>query len=269
MSEQAPVIGPAQVGTALRARGVGVAIDGTSILSKVDLDLEPGEVLAVVGPNGAGKSTLLSALSGDLPVSTGSITIGERSIGDLRHLELARERAVLTQENQLSFPFTVGQVVLMGRSPWARTTRFEDDETAVAEAMLATDVDQLAPRRFTSLSGGEKARVSLARVFAQQTPILLLDEPTAALDLRHQEEVMRAVRLRAAAGHAVLVVVHDLTLAAAYADRIAVVSGGTVVAAGTPGEVLTASRLEAVYGLPVDVTVVNGRPVVLPRRVEQ
>jgi iron complex transport system ATP-binding protein len=186
----------------------------------------------------------------------------------MRHLELARERAVLTQENQLSFPFTVGQVVLMGRSPWARTPRFEDDETAVAEAMVATDIDQLAPRRFTSLSGGEKARVSLARVFAQATPILLLDEPTAALDLRHQEEVMRAVRLRAAAGHAVLVVVHDLSLAAAYADRIAMVAGGTVVAAGTPSEVLTAERLEAVYGLPVDVTVVNGRPVVLPRRVD-
>lgn len=255
-------------GTALRARGVGVTIDGARILSGIDLDLEPGEVLAIVGPNGAGKSTLLSVLSGDLAATEGTVTIGERPIGGLRHLELARERAVLTQENQLSFPFTVGQVVLMGRSPWARTPRFEDDDTAVAGAMLATDVDQLAPRRFTSLSGGEKARVSLARVFAQATPILLLDEPTAALDLRHQEEVMRAVRARAATGHSVLVVVHDLSLAAAYADRVAVVAGGTVVAAGSPLEVLTTERLEAVYGLAVDVTLVNGRPVVTPRRVE-
>lgn len=263
-----PVIEPVEIPrAALHARGVGVTIDGARILSGVDLDLEPGEVLAVVGPNGAGKSTLLSVLSGDLAATEGSVTIGERPIVGMRHLELARERAVLTQENQLSFPFTVGQVVLMGRSPWARTPRFEDDETAVAEAMVATDVDQLAPRRFTSLSGGEKARVSLARVFAQQTGILLLDEPTAALDLRHQEEVMRAVRARAALGHAVLVVVHDLSLAAAYADRIAMVAKGTVVAAGAPGEVLTAERLEAVYGLPVDVTMVNGRPVVLPRRV--
>ena len=253
---------------ALRARGLGVAIDGVRILSGVDLDLEPGEVLAVVGPNGAGKSTLLSVLSGDLAASEGTVTIGERPIAALRHLELARERAVLTQENQLSFPFTVGQVVLMGRSPWARTARFEDDETAVAEAMLATDVDQLAPRRFTSLSGGEKARVSLARVFAQATPILLLDEPTAALDLRHQEEVMRAVRARAAAGHGVLVVVHDLSLAAAYADRIAMVAGGTVVATGTPSEVLTAERVSAVYGLAVDVAQIGGRPVVVPRRVD-
>ena len=253
---------------ALRARGLGVAIDGVRILSGVDLDLEPGEVLAVVGPNGAGKSTLLSVLSGDLAASEGTVTIGEQPIAALRHLELARERAVLTQENQLSFPFTVGQVVLMGRSPWARTARFEDDETAVAEAMLATDVDQLAPRRFTSLSGGEKARVSLARVFAQATPILLLDEPTAALDLRHQEEVMRAVRARAAAGHGVLVVVHDLSLAAAYADRIAMVAGGTVVATGTPSEVLTAERVSAVYGLAVDVAQIGGRPVVVPRRVD-
>ena len=253
---------------ALRARGLGVAIDGVRILSGVDLDLEPGEVLAVVGPNGAGKSTLLSVLSGDLAASEGTVTIGERPIAALRHLELARERAVLTQENQLSFPFTVGQVVLMGRSPWSRTARFEDDETAVAEAMLATDVDQLAPRRFTSLSGGEKARVSLARVFAQATPILLLDEPTAALDLRHQEDVMRAVRARAARGHAVLVVVHDLSLAAAYADRIAMVAGGTVVATGTPSEVLTAERVSAVYGLAVDVAQIGGRPVVVPRRVD-
>lgn len=264
MSQSSDSHGPH--GAILRATGVGVSIDGHRILSDVDLTLEPGEVLAVVGPNGAGKSTLLSVLSGDLAPSEGTVTIGGRATIGMRQLELARVRAVLTQENQLSFPFTVGQVVLMGRNPWARTAQFDDDETAVAEAMLATDVDQLAPRRFTSLSGGEKARVSLARVFAQQTPILLLDEPTAALDLRHQEEVMRAVRARAARGHAILVVVHDLSLAAAYADRIAMVDGGTVVATGTPSEVLTTERLDAVYGLPVDVTVVHGHPVVLPRR---
>jgi iron complex transport system ATP-binding protein len=156
----------------------------------------------------------------------------------------------------------------MGRSPWARTPRFDDDETETAAAMVATDVDQLAPRRFTSLSGGEKARVSLARVFAQATAILLLDEPTAALDLRHQEDVMRAVRARAAAGHAVLVVVHDLSLAAAYADRIAMVAAGAVVAVGSPAEVLTAERITAIYQLEVDIAEVNGRPVVVPRRVD-
>jgi len=132
--------------------------------------------------------------------------------------------------------------------------------------MLAMDVDQLATRRFTSLSGGEKARVSLARVLAQRTPIVMLDEPTASLDLRHQEDVMRAVRTLATAGTAVLVVVHDLSLAAAYADRVAIIAGGTLVAAGPPEQVLTADQVSRVYGLPVDVSLASGSPVVVPQR---
>ena len=252
--------------SALVASGLGVVLDGHRILHEVDLELAAGEVLALVGPNGAGKSTLLAALSGDIAPSEGSIEVSGRPIGAFRHIELARERAVLTQDNQLSFPFTVGQVVIMGRSPWARTPEFEKDEVAVAEAMIAMDVDQLATRRYTSLSGGEKARVSLARVLAQRAPIVLLDEPTAALDLRHQEDVMRAVRALAVGGTAVLVVVHDLSLAAAYADRIAIVAGGRIAATGTPHDVLTAERVSAVYGLPVSVSSANGRPVVVPVR---
>jgi iron complex transport system ATP-binding protein len=248
------------------ATGVGVVIDGHRILRGIDLTVEPGEVVALVGPNGAGKSTLLSALSGDVAATQGEIAVSGRPIGAYRHLDLARERAVLTQDNQLSFPFTVGQVVLMGRSPWSRTARFNEDELAVAEAMVAMDVDQLATRRFTSLSGGEKARVSLARVLAQRTPVVMLDEPTASLDLRHQEDVMRAVRGLAVTGTAVLVVVHDLSLAAAYADRIALIAGGTLVAVGTPSEVLTAERISSVYGLSVDVSLETGRPVVVPSR---
>lgn len=250
----------------LSAKNVGVEIDGVNILRGVDLDLHAGEVLALVGPNGAGKSTLLSVLSGDLSPTTGEVLLGGRDLTTFKHLTLARERAVLTQENQLSFPFTVGEVVLMGRSPWARTPQFEHDEAAASESMIAMDIEHLAPRRFTSLSGGEKARVSLARVLAQRTAIVLLDEPTAALDLRHQEEVMRAVRVLAADGTAVLVVVHDLSLAAAYADRIAIIAGGTTVAAGTPVEVLTEELVSTVYGLPVEITLHNGKPVVLPHR---
>jgi iron complex transport system ATP-binding protein len=250
----------------IEARGVGVSLDGYRILSGIDLTVAPGEVVALVGPNGAGKSTLLAAISGDVAISEGTVDIAGRPLGDYSHLELARERAVLTQDNQLSFPFTVGQVVSMGRSPWARTDRFDEDEVAIAEAMVAMDVDQLATRRFTSLSGGEKARVSLARVLAQRTPIVMLDEPTASLDLRHQEDVMRAVRTLAAAGCAVLVVVHDLSLAAAYADRVALVARGTLVAAGPPQQVLTAAQVSSIYGLAVDVSLVSGRPVVVPVR---
>ena len=248
------------------AGGVGVSIDGHRILSDVDLSVTPGEVVALVGPNGAGKSTLLAAISGDIPISEGTIEIAGQPLDSYTALALARERAVLTQDNQLSFPFTVGQVVSMGRSPWARTDRYDEDEVAIAEAMVAMDVDQLATRRFTSLSGGEKARVSLARVLAQRTPIVMLDEPTASLDLRHQEDVMRAVRTLASAGTAVLVVVHDLSLAAAYADRGAIIAGGTLVAAGPPQQVLTAPQVSSVYGLPVEVSLSSGRPVVVPLR---
>ena len=252
--------------TGITATGVGVSLDGHRILSGIDLAVAPGEVVALVGPNGAGKSTLLAAISGDVPTDAGTIEIAGRAIADYRHLELARERAVLTQDNQLSFPFTVSQVVAMGRSPWTRTDRFDEDEVAIAEAMLAMDIDHLADRRFTSLSGGEKARVSLARVLAQRTPIVMLDEPTAALDLRHQEDVMRAVRTLASAGTAVLVVVHDLSLAAAYADRVAIIARGTLIAAGSPEQVLTAAQVSSVYGLPVEVSLASGRPVVVPLR---
>jgi len=252
----------------LVAREVGVVIDGATILGGVSLEIEPGEVLALVGPNGAGKSTLLATLSGDTRPSSGSVQLEGRDIHSYRHLELARLRSVLTQENQVSFPFSVSEVVEMGRAPWARTPSNLDDESAVAEALRVTDVAHLAARRYTSLSGGEKARVSLARVLAQRTGTVFLDEPTAALDLRHQEDVMRTAADLAAAGVAVVVVVHDLSLAGAYADRIALLADGSLRAIGAPDEVITAELVGEVYGLPVEVQSHGGRPVVIPLRDE-
>lgn len=175
-------------------------------------------------------------------------------------------RSVLTQENQVSFPFRVIEVVSMGRAPWARTIEGRDDIAAVTEALAAADVSHLANRRYTALSGGEKARVSLARVLAQRTKTVFLDEPTASLDLRHQEDVMRMARTMADSGCTVVVVLHDLSLASAYADRMALISGGTLEAIGTPAEVLTEERIERVYGLPVELHLVGGRPVVVPTR---
>ena len=250
----------------ITATGIGVAIDGRDILSGVAIDIRPGELLALVGPNGAGKSTLLSVLSGDVRPTHGVVEIGGRDIRTVRHLELARLRSVLTQENQVSFPFTVAEVVEMGRSPWERTGSRDDDERAVADAIRATDVSHLVTRRYTSLSGGEKARVSLARVLAQSTPVVFLDEPTAALDLRHQEDVMATAAALARDGRAVVVVVHDLSLAAAYADRVALIADGRLESVGTPAEVFTAERVERVYGLPVEVVSQSGRPVILPIR---
>lgn len=250
----------------LSAAGVSVVIDDRAILDSVSLDIASGELLALVGPNGAGKSTMLGVLSGDLKPSAGLVQLDGRDLGSYSHLELARRRSVLTQENQVSFAFTAAEVVEMGRSPWQKTSQLAEDDAAIAAALSAADVVHLVARQYSSLSGGEKARVSLARVLAQRTGIVFLDEPTAALDLRHQEEVMRCAAELAASGRAVVVVVHDLSLAAAYANRIALISGGRLDAVGTPAEVFTAERIERVYGLPVEIVERNGRPVVLPVR---
>jgi iron complex transport system ATP-binding protein len=250
----------------IKACNIGVRLDSRDILNGVSLDVQRGEVLALVGPNGAGKSTLLSVLSGDRKPDSGSVTLDGRDVGSIRHGELARLRAVLTQENSVSFPFRVSEVVAMGRSPWARSTESRDDVAVVNAALEATDVAHLSARRYTALSGGEKARVSLARVLAQATPVVFLDEPTAALDLRHQEEVMRVARAMADDNRAVVIVLHDLSLAGAYSDRLALVAHGALDAIGTPAEVLTAERVERVYGLPVDLHDVAGHPVVVPRR---
>ncbi|MFJ3902205.1 heme ABC transporter ATP-binding protein [Streptomyces sp. NPDC090025] len=250
------------------AVGLRVALGRRTVLDGVGIDVRAGEVLALVGPNGAGKSTLLAALAADLAPSGGEVRIGGRSAGAWSAGELALRRAVLPQAAELSFPFPVAEVVRMGRAPWAGTERADEDDTAVAEALAATETAGFAGRPFSALSGGEKARVALARVLAQRTGLLLLDEPTAALDLRHQELVLRICRERAAAGAAVVVVLHDLGLAAAHADRVAVLHGGRIAVAGAPAEVLEGTVLSEVYRQPVEVFPHprTGVPVVLPVR---
>ncbi|MBX3100655.1 MAG: heme ABC transporter ATP-binding protein [Salinibacterium sp.] len=248
------------------ARDVRVELGGVAVLDDITLTVRAGELLVLVGPNGAGKSTLLGVLSGEIEPRYGEVLYGQRPVGGIRHAELARLRSVLTQENTVTFPFLVSEVVAMGRSPWARTEAGRRDISAVAAAMEVTDIAYLATRRYTQLSGGEKARVSLARVLAQETPVIFLDEPTASLDLRHQEDVMRVGRRMADEGRAVVVVLHDLSLASAYADRLALISDGRLEALGAPVDVLTEERVERVYGLSVELHVVAGRPVVVPRR---
>lgn len=189
-----------------------------------------------------------------------------RDIQTFSALELARTRSVLTQDNALSFPFRVGDVIAMGRAPWTRTPELARDSELIASAASLADVTHLADRRFTELSGGERARVSLARVLAQDAPVVFLDEPTAALDLRHQEDVLRIARSLASAGRAVVIVVHDLSLAGAVADRVALLSAGSLVAVGPPASVLTTSAISDVYGLAVRVVEVDGRPLIVPER---
>jgi iron complex transport system ATP-binding protein len=156
----------------------------------------------------------------------------------------------------------------MGRAPWGRTAQIAQDNEAIAAALTRADIDHLKHRRFTHLSGGEKARVSFARVLAQRTPVVLLDEPTAALDLRHQEDVMTTVRNLAKDGTAVVVVVHDLSVAAGYADRVAMLVEGRLDAIGVPTDVIEANRVSRVYGVDVDIELVGRppRPIILPRR---
>ncbi|RKE23283.1 heme ABC transporter ATP-binding protein [Streptomyces sp. TLI_171] len=251
----------------LVADGIGYRLGGRALLTDVRLGVRAGEILALLGPNGAGKSTLLSVLAGDLRPSAGHVRLGGRPLTGYRPAELARRRALLPQTHEVSFPFPAGEVVRMGRAPWTGTAAAQDDR-AVATALAATDCAHLAARPFTALSGGERARVALARILAQDTPLLLLDEPTAALDLRHQELVLRIARERAAAGAGVIVVLHDLTLAAAHADRIALLEAGRTVALGPTAEVLEAGLLSKVYRHPVEVLAHprGGAPIVLPER---
>lgn len=250
----------------LAAKAVAVTLGGTPVLGGVDLMVESGEVVALVGPNGAGKSTLLGVLSGDLEPDRGDVLLDARPLSARPARELARERAVLLQRQGLAFGFRVEEVVRMGRAPWHRTAAAEDDDRLVAASMVRADVATLALRLFPTLSGGEQARVSFARVLAQAAPVLLLDEPTAALDIRHQEAVLDVARASAAAGAAVVVVLHDLALAAAYSDRVCVLSAGTVAADGPPRTVLTDELLTRVYEHPVRVVDVDGSLVVLPVR---
>jgi len=245
----------------LMLRGAGLSIDGKVLVDAITLDFFPGTLTALVGPNGAGKSTLLSLAAGDQRPTAGSVVLHDRPIHQWKVGELARERSVLPQDHAVRFAFTVREVVAMGRLPHPPQPA---QDVAIVEAALATaDVVPLQQRDVQSLSGGEAARTGFARVLAQQTPLVLLDEPTAALDLQHQERVLASARALTRAGACVIAVLHDLNLAAAYADRIVVLSRGRVAADGTPREVLTRERIEAVYRQPVVVIEHPTRPIPL------
>lgn len=252
----------------LLASGLGVSIDGSQLLDDVDFEAHPGELHALLGPNGAGKSTLLGVLAGDITPSAGEVVFNGRPLREWKLRELARVRAVLLQQHDVFFPFTVRDVVEMGRSPWRGTAAEDDDERMIAEAIALTDIAELTERTVPSLSGGERARAALARVLAQGAQTLMLDEPTAALDLKHQEDVLRLARERARAGETVIIVLHDLSLAAAYADRVTLLQGGRLIATGSPREVLTAERIGAVYGQEVEVIdhPRTGVPLIVPLR---
>ncbi|MGO1769869.1 MAG: heme ABC transporter ATP-binding protein [Microbacterium sp.] len=239
-----------------------VEAGGRLLLDGVTFRARAGEVVALVGPNGAGKSTLLRVLAGDIEPDSGEATVGGRRPSRWKARELARKRAVMSQDHAIAFSFTVREVVEMGRVPHDRR---DDDAAIIERALRDGDVLALQERDATTLSGGELSRTVFGRVLAQETPVVLLDEPTAALDLRHQEQVMRVSRGLADAGCCVVVVLHDLNLAARYADRVAMFGEGALVADGSPRDVLTAERIREVYRQEVRILAhpTTGAPLVV------
>jgi iron complex transport system ATP-binding protein len=250
----------------LSARGVGVRLGGRRVLQGIELSVAPGEIVAVIGANGAGKSTLLKAVSGLIAPAEGVVTLGGVALAEIDARTLGREIAYLPQERAVHWPLTVRRLVLLGRLPFrARVAGPSvDDARAVDEAMAAMDVSQFADRPVTELSGGERARVLLARALAQRPRFLVADEPTTGLDPAHGLTLFAQFVRMAAEGRAVVVALHDLSLAARYCHRVLLLKAGLTLALGTVRAVLTPQYLAQAYGVRATVGEIEGRPVVLP-----
>src|ERR1700733_9490887 len=233
----------------LTARGLNVTLSGRAVLTDVSLALSTGHLVALVGPNGAGKTTLLRALVGLVP-SEGVVSIGESAVSALSLRERARRFAYLPQGHIVHWPLPARDIVALGRYPHGATdpSRLTPrDSEAVLRAMQVADVVAFSERRVTELSGGERSRVALARVFAVEAPVILADEPTSSLDPRHQIDVMKSLRSAADNGTLVIVVTHDLGLAARFADTVLVLSDGRLVSHGAPTEALSEQVMADVF----------------------
>jgi iron complex transport system ATP-binding protein len=255
----------------VRAEGLSIRIGGKLLVDRVSLSIGAGETIAVVGPNGAGKSTLLRALAGEIAACAGSVALKGHALDAIPPRELALHRAVLSQNTVVSFPFSVAEVVGMGWSDGAG----RPPPALIGEALAAVGLDGWQGRVIGTLSGGEQQRVHFARALMQVARgerahgpgVLLLDEPTASLDLRHQLDIVAAAQACAARGVAVVAVVHDLNLAALWADRVLMLAGGRVVAQGSPERTITEAMVRRVFGVASAVSQVPSdaaRPFVLP-----
>ncbi|GAB5519311.1 MAG: heme ABC transporter ATP-binding protein [Rhodothermales bacterium] len=246
----------------LRLDDISVQIGDKSLVQNVSLDVKPGRVTALVGPNGAGKSTLLRVATGERPPTTGQVLFDDRPLAQWATKTQAQRRAVVAQHSSLTFPFPVFEVVLMGRTPHLSGRGESKHDVDIARAALErVGLAHLADQAYTTLSGGERQRVDLARALAQiweatgdAARYLFLDEPTASLDLAQQHETLRIARDVAAQDVGVLVILHDLNLAAQYADEIVMLRDGRCCACGIPHDVLVPDMIESVFSLPVMVT---------------
>lgn len=238
---------------AFELRDAGISTRRGVRLAQTSMTIAAGSITMLVGPNGAGKSSLVSLLAGELAPTAGSVEMQGRPVSAMRPIERARARAVLDQGVEVSFPFSVADVVSWGRWPWRGTERAKDDLRLIEESLRSQGLVELRTRSIHELSGGEQRRVHIARVLAQDAPILLLDEADAELDLvgrRHLDDVMLSQR---AQGRTVVVSSHDVTRVAAISDMAVVLAAGSVLAVGRPEQVLTSELLTRAFGRPVEV----------------
>lgn len=247
-------------------KGLSVSLGRREVVRRIDANLKPGELVGVIGPNGAGKSTLVRAILGLLPLREGTVHIDGEALTSLAPRDIARRIAYLPQGQTLHWPLTVERLVALGRLPHLgpMSNISAQDQAIVQEAMERADVTHLAGRVATELSGGERARAMLARALAVGAGALVADEPLASLDPGHQIDVMELLLGEARNGKLVVAVLHDLTMAARYCDRLLLVDKGELVAEGAPREVLTAERLRAVYGIRSQVDMTGPAPFVVP-----
>ena len=237
--------------TMLQANNIALTIDGANILKGVNAELKRGEMVGLVGPNGAGKSTLLKAILGLVNTNSGEVLLDGEALANMGITDRAKHIAYAAQGAPVHWPLMVEHVVGLGRmphlNPWQKLSLA--DEKAVADAIIATDCEHLRGRTVTSLSGGERARVLMARVLAADTPYILADEPVASLDPAHQLGVMDILKGQASGGKGVMVVLHDLALAARYCDRIIMLDDGACVGQNTPDVMLSDAHLAEVFGV--------------------
>ena len=253
----------------LKIERLTVSYGKRRVLHEASLRVNSGEVLALIGPNGSGKSTLIRAVSGVIPVESGTVEVDGRALADMPTMERARYLAVVPQARNMPPAFSVYETILLGRTPylgWLGRAG-EHDHERVRYALERTQLAPLAERMVGELSGGEQQRVLLGRALAQDTPVLLLDEPTTHLDLQHREGLVHLVReLALSRNLAVLMVLHDLNMASLYADRVSLLVSGRLEATGAPAEVLTEATLSRVYHVNVHIIPhpQYGNPLILP-----
>ena len=254
----------------IRIRGLEFSYNSIPALKDVTIDIHESEIVAIVGPNGSGKSTLLKCIDRILKPQKGGILINGKDVKDFSQIEIARTVGYVPQSVKQFFPATVFEVVLMGRRPYLGWRCSKRDIEKVFEVLKILNIENIAMRDFNELSGGQQQKVLIARALVQEPEILLLDEPTANLDIKHQLEVMEIIkRIVRMNGITAIIAIHDLNLASKYADRIVMMKDGKVFAIGTPEEVLTSANIESVYDVKVRIIRFNGKLYVIPLTLNQ